>query len=53
MNLNDYRIVPGNFGRGFKVIHKPTDAILLVTENVGVDTVMRVALEHDLKRHQN
>jgi hypothetical protein len=32
------------------VLEAPDGTILLLTENVGLDTLMRLALEHDLKK---
>lgn len=53
MNLNGYRLYPHHWGSGggqSVILESPDGDILLMTEDVGLDTLMRLALEHDLKR---
>lgn len=54
MNLNDYRVISRPDG-GFTLVHLAPDHTqrLLFTENVGLDTLLRVALDYDLDRTFN
>jgi hypothetical protein len=49
MNLNNYRvrILPQGQSGAFEFYHAETNEILLVTTNVGLDTLLRLALNDD------
>lgn len=48
MNLNDYRVRPTVSGDAFQLYHAETNEVLITTMNIGIDTLLRLALDNDL-----
>lgn len=49
MNLNDFRITPQEYGGAINFWHKAcgVTGLLLTTQTVGLDTLIRLANEHE------
>jgi hypothetical protein len=47
--LNEFRVTPSEVGGSFNFWHKPcgVSGVLLSTQTVGLDTLMRIANEHE------
>lgn len=45
--LESYRVIVRDGGKCFDIVFEPTGAVLLTTQNVSVETLVRIATEHE------